>query len=69
MAVQVDEAWSDNQPSCIDHTSRRGIDHPSHVRDLAVLNGNTALEPRTSTAIDDVSANDQQVILPFLCLC
>ena len=65
VAVQVDETGSDNQALGVDHAARRGIDQPSHVSDLAVLDGHAPLNPRASTAINDVAVNDQQVELRF----
>ena len=61
MAVQVDETWSDDQTLRVDHAACRSIDQPSHVGDLALLHGHAPLKPRTSTTINDMAVNDQQV--------
>ena len=63
VAVEVDEPGRHHQPRSVDHPLRRRVDQPAYALNLAVLDRHRTLEPGTAAAVDDVSVNDQQVVL------
>src|SRR6266571_4718678 len=66
VTVEVDETGRHNQPRSVDHPLRRGVDQPADTRNPSVLDCHRTLEPGTPAAVDDVSVNDQQVVLAAL---
>src|SRR5207302_8016458 len=66
VTVEVDETGRHNQPRSADHPLRRRVDQPTDARNPPVLDRHRTLEPGTPAAVDDVSVNDQQVVLVAL---